>query len=69
MRWWLIKIAVNNKSKAIQIWCTQDERDSDGFWDRLKKATAGSVTYKKVIYVSGDQSLAMLTADILKHNR
>lgn len=57
-------MCINHGIKAVQIWCTQEERGEDGFLNKLQKVAG----YKTVIYVSGTQPVADLTAGILKHN-
>ena len=59
-----MRVTVNHEQKRMQVWCTQDERDSEGFLDRLPQIAG----YKTVIFISGTQSLAALTADLLRHN-
>ena len=59
-----IRISVDHAQKTVQVWCIRSERDSAGFWDRLQRVKG----YKTIVFVSGTQPLAELTADILKHN-
>ena len=65
-----IRVTVNDDIKAVQIWCTQDERNKDDFLAQIGIITDGykKMKFKTVLYVSGTQPLAALTADILKHN-
>ena len=57
-----MRVVVNNECKQVQVWCTQDERDSEGFWDGLQRMEG----YKTVLYISCTQPLEDPTAALLR---
>ena len=67
-----MRICVNEDSKMIQFWVTEDEREAEGFIDDVRRASAAlsdSDKFKKIVYVSGSQPLSALTYDIIKRNK
>ena len=67
-----MRICVNEDSKMIQFWVTEDEREAEGFMDDVRRASAAlsdSDKFKKIVYVSGSQPLPALTYDIIKRNK
>lgn len=67
-----MRICVNEDSKMIQFWVTEDERETEGFMDDVRRASAAlsdGDKFKKIVYVSGSQPLPLLTYDIIKRNR
>lgn len=71
-RWWHIRASVNHEIKVFQIWCTEDERNIEGFFElveQLVKKHNIDPKYKRVIYISGEKNLIELTADLLRQNK
>ena len=67
-----MRICVNEDSKMIQFWVTEDERETEGFMDDVRRASAALSDcdkFKKIVYVSGSQPLPALTYDIIKRNK
>ena len=66
-----MRVCVNPDLKIIQFWVTQSEREDEEFSSKLRCAASlsGCEKFKRIIYISGEQSLQDLTYDIIKRNR
>ncbi|MGN0179672.1 MAG: hypothetical protein ACI4DY_09580 [Monoglobaceae bacterium] len=66
-----MRVCVNPDLKIIQFWVTQSEREDEEFSTKLRSAASlsGCEKFKRIIYISGEQSLQDLTYDIIKRNR
>lgn len=67
-----MRISVNRELKVIQFWACEEERQSEDFMAEIHRIAAllpNCEKFKRIIYVSGRQSLSDLTYDILKRNR
>lgn len=66
-----MRVCVNPDLKIIQFWVTQSEREDEEFSAKLRSAASlsGCEKFKRIIYISGEQSLQDLTYDIIKRNR
>ncbi len=64
-----IRVSVNREIKAVQFWLTAAEREDNSVMSAINDYAVIDKKYKKVIYVSGVNSLAATTGDLLKRNR
>ena len=67
-----MRISVNRELKVIQFWVSNEEKQSEDFMAEIRRIAAllpNCEKFKRIIYVSGSQSLSDLTYDLLKRNR
>ena len=66
-----MQVTVNEKSKIVEMWLTNAERDDVQFRETLKPmyATLKQKGYLVAVFLSGDGDLYEATRDLLLYNR
>ena len=66
-----MQVTVNEKSKIVEMWLTEAERDDVQFRETLKPmyATLKQKGYLVAVFLSGDGDLYEATRDLLLYNR